>query len=105
MPRAAVPDRYQVARADRSRPRGVDGLPPVRPDRRRFLAGALAAPLLPLSTGCSSPAPRWERAAVRQQRESHVAILGAHDYAVPLVEIVRRGRKLVGVPGACKTSG
>ena len=75
----------------------------MRTDRRRFLAGALAAPLLPLSTGCSSPAPRWERAAVRQQKESHVAILGAHDYAVPLVEIVRRGLNLFDLPVRGKT--
>jgi uncharacterized protein (DUF362 family) len=75
----------------------------VRPDRRRFLVGALAAPLLPLSTGCSSPAPRWERAAVRQQRESRVAILGARDYAVPLAEIVRQGLNLFDLPVRGKT--
>jgi uncharacterized protein (DUF362 family) len=66
----------------------------VRVDRRQFLAGALAAPFLPLSTGCSSPAPRWEREAVRQPKESRVAILEARDYAGPLGEIVRRGLSL-----------
>src|SRR4030095_12602292 len=68
--------------------------PAVRVDRRQFLAGALASRSLPVSTGCSSPAPRWEREAVRQPKESRVAILEARDYAGPLGEIVRRGLSL-----------
>jgi uncharacterized protein (DUF362 family) len=75
----------------------------VRFDRRRFLAGALATPVLPLSTGCSSPTPRWERAAVRQAKESRVAILEARDYAAPLAEIVRRGLNLFDLPVRGKT--
>jgi uncharacterized protein (DUF362 family) len=75
----------------------------VRPDRRQFLAGALATPLLPLSAGCSAPPPRWERAAVRQSKESRVAILEARDYTAPLVEIVRRGLSLFDLPVRGKT--
>jgi uncharacterized protein (DUF362 family) len=75
----------------------------VKLDRRRFLAGALATPLLPLSTGCGSPAPRWERAAVRKPKESRVAILEARDYAAPLTEIVRQGLSLFDLPVRGKT--
>lgn len=67
------------------------------PERRRFLAGALATPLLALASGCSR-APRWEREAVRKRPESRVAILGARDYAAPLAEVVRRGVELFDLP-------
>lgn len=72
----------------------------MKPGRRAFLGGALAAGAAALH-GCTD-APRWEPSAVRQPARSRVAILSATAYDDGLVEIVRRGLRLFDLPIAGK---
>ena len=75
-------------------------------NRRKFLIGSLAASstLLILKGRCQSPSPPpWERAAYHKQERSHVAILKAASYDIPLRDTVRRGVKLFGLDLQGKT--
>jgi uncharacterized protein (DUF362 family) len=62
--------------------------PPI--GRRRFLAAAAAAPLLPMLDGCGRSTP-WEAAAYRRPERSRVAVLAAGDYAGPLADTILQG--------------
>lgn len=73
----------------------------MRPTRRGFLGGALAAGAAAAIHGCAD-APRWERAAVRRTSRSRAAILAAPAYDDSLVDIVLRGVQLFRLPLAGK---
>jgi uncharacterized protein (DUF362 family) len=64
--------------------------------RRNFLRYSALGPFIPLLGGCV-PRGRWRAEAFRKKPMSHVAILEAMRYDVPLREIIAKGVKLCGL--------
>lgn len=71
-------------------------------DRRAFLKSALAASLAPSLARCARPDPLpeqpWLDHAYRKADRSAVAILGVTEYDGRLIDVVRRGVSMFGIP-------